>query len=88
MFAFERRDQPTKEFRCSQCQISQPDLSLMAKQDGVCLPQKVAFKPTEAGHCNQWCTAASSPSPPHPQPIEVNFIADFVGTDFQLSVPL
>lgn len=86
VFAFEKCDQPTKEFRCSQCQIFQPppalsDLSLMAKQDGVWLPQKVAFKPTETGHWNQWCTAASSHSRPHPELIEVNFIADFVGTD-------
>lgn len=85
MFAFERRAQPAEEFGCSQCQISQPPLalpdpSLMAEQDGVCVPQKVAFKPTEAGQWNQWCTAASSPSRPHPELLEVNFIADFVGT--------
>lgn len=48
----------------------------------VCLPQKVAFKPTGTGHWNSGgCTAASSHSPPHPELFEVNFIAGFVGTD-------
>lgn len=83
VFAFGKCDQPTKGFWCCQCQILQPALavSVMAKQGGVCLPPKVAFKPTEAGHWKQWCTAAWSHSQPHPELIEVNFTADFVGTD-------
>lgn len=51
-----------------------------SRMESDCL-KKWLSSPLKQGHWSQWCSAASSHSRPHPELIEVNFIADFVGTD-------
>lgn len=93
MFAFEKCDQPTKGFRCSQCQIFQPppalsDLGLMAKQDGVWLPQKVAFKPTETRSLEPVVLCCIESFPTSPWAHWSQFYCWFCGNRLQLSISL